>query len=143
MKNEASILHSILLHCGRGISRLFRNNVGIAKYPDGSTVVYGLCKGSSDLIGWRQIKIEPWMVGRTVAVFTAIEVKKPGSYPTPEQKNFIAQVQASGGIAGVARSASEAEMMLQSLDWLVAREQQPASRNGNEPPTAHGITPAH
>lgn len=139
MKNEATILHNILAHCGRGLTRLFRNNVGIAEYPDGSKVQYGLCKGSSDLIGWRQLKIEPWMVGRTVAVFTAIEVKRPGSYPTPEQRNFIQQVQNNGGIAGVARSASEAEQLLVNLDWLVKRPQDPPARDGHNTP---GITPA-
>ena len=40
-------------------------------------------------------------------MFTAIEVKDRGR-PTPEQLNFIAQVKAAGGIAGVARSPEEA-----------------------------------
>ena len=72
---------------------------------------YGLCKGSSDLIGWRSLTITPDMVGQTVAVFAAIEVKDRGA-PTPEQLHFIAQVQAAGGLAGVARTVAEAEAIL-------------------------------
>ena len=72
---------------------------------------YGLCKGSSDLIGWRSLTITPDMVGQTVAVFAAIEVKDRGT-PTPEQLHFIAQVQAAGGLAGVARTVAEAEAIL-------------------------------
>jgi hypothetical protein len=74
-------------------------------------VRYGLCKGSSDLIGWRSTTITPEMVGQQLAVFTAIEVKDRGT-PTPEQLHFIAQVQAAGGLAGVARSVDEAKAIL-------------------------------
>ena len=86
---------------------MFRNNVGMAKYHDGTalrTVAYGLCKGSSDLIGWT-------IVG-DYAVFTAVEVKRPGKKPTEEQANFINRVIAAGGIAGAARNEREAQAVI-------------------------------
>lgn len=57
---------------------------------------FGLCVGSSDLIGVFK--------GR----FVAIEVKTPTGKPTKEQLNFIEQVRLNGGIAGIARSPEEA-----------------------------------
>lgn len=101
--NEALIQQRIRLTLGHGHSRIFRNNVGALKDQKGRLVRYGLQKGSSDLIGWTTKEIN----GQRVAVFTAIEVKDKGR-PTPEQLNFIAQVKAAGGIAGIARSSEEA-----------------------------------
>lgn len=67
----------------------------------------GLCEGSSDLIGWTTVEITPEMVGRKVAVFTAVEVKVPGKRPTAEQVNFLAQVRTAGGIAEVLTDAEQ------------------------------------
>lgn len=90
-------------HCEESGGRLFRNNVGVATFPGGQTVKYGLCVGSSDLIGWTPITITPDMVGRTVAVFTAFETKRAvkAKKATPKQINFVEHVRAAGGIAGV------------------------------------------
>lgn len=102
----------------QGTARLFRNNVGALPDQNGRPVAYGLGssgsrvnKGTSDLIGWKTIEITPEMVGRHVAVFTAIEVKDLGK-PTPEQQAFIRQVVEAGGIAGVAHSPEEAAALL-------------------------------
>lgn len=124
---EKNILNTILLEIGRRQreARIFRNNVGQAwagevvnNYTkDGHRYVViknaqpihiGLCTGSSDLIGWYSLEITPEMVGRRVALFTAIEVKRPGKNPTIEQARFMEAVRASGGIAGVARSPDDA-----------------------------------
>lgn len=78
-------------------SRLFRNNAGVATYPNGSRVRYGLCAGSADLIGWTN-------TGR----FLAIEVKLPGQQATAEQARFLDAVTIAGGVAGVARSVEDA-----------------------------------
>jgi hypothetical protein len=48
------------------------------------------------------------MVGKTVAVFTAIEAKTATGRVSKDQKNFITQVQDAGGIAGIARSSDDA-----------------------------------
>lgn len=116
---EATVLAKILLAASKLQNRLFRNNVGLFKTIDGRTVKTGLHNGSSDLIGWTQVKITPDMVGKTVAIFTAIECKKEGFvFPkTPNetlkgQINFIEQIKKSGGYAGFARSEEEYEKIL-------------------------------
>ena len=55
----------------------------------------GLVKGGSDLVGWSPLVITPDMVGKTVAMFTAVEVKTQGVPLTDDQKHFI-EVGAAG-----------------------------------------------
>lgn len=111
MSAETPIMREILLALSSAGARAFRNNVGVAKFFDKHgeerRVRYGLCTGSSDIIGLVPVKITSDMVGKTVAVFTAIEVKDAGRQ-TEEQRRFIAMVKDRGGIAGVARSVSDA-----------------------------------
>ena len=94
---------------------LYRNNTGAAKMGK-RWVKFGLCKGSSDLIGWTEVEISPDMVGETVAVFTAIEVKKPGGKTTYEQIEFGDSVIRAGGKFGVAESVDEALDIVEGLD---------------------------
>lgn len=68
----------------------------------------GLCKGSSDLICCTPTVITQDMVGKTIGVFTAVEVKTPKGRPTKEQERFLLAVNRAGGIAFIARSADEA-----------------------------------
>lgn len=89
-------------------SVMFRNNVGAIKNDKGSWVRFGLVQGSSDLIGWTPVEVTQEMVGKTVAVFTAIECKTAKGKPTEKQRYFIGRVQADGGFAGVARSVEDA-----------------------------------
>jgi len=86
----------------------FRNNTGALKDKDGRLVRYGLCKGSSDIIGIKKIKITPDMVGQEIGVFMAIEVKAAKGKATQAQTNFLHMVRKHGGLAGVARSVEEA-----------------------------------
>jgi hypothetical protein len=81
----------------------------------GVPVRYGLQPGSSDLIGWRTVTITPEMVGTTIAVFTSIEVKTATGRLRPEQQQWLDAVQSAGGIAGVARSVSDAEALLRDV----------------------------
>ena len=83
-------------------ARVFRNETGGYRSPSGIWVSYGLCKGSSDLIGWYK--------GR----FLAVEIKTNKGRVTKQQQNFIDQVNLSGGIAFVARSPEEAVTLLKS-----------------------------
>jgi hypothetical protein len=78
-----------------------RNNTGVAE-RDGRVVKYGLCVGSSDLIGLR----------RRDGKFIAIEVKAPSGRVSPEQEMFIQRIRASGGLAGVARTVEDALAIL-------------------------------
>jgi len=63
---------------------------------------YGLCKGSSDLIGMR----------REDGRFVAIEVKRPGGNRRPEQHNFIELVRSFGGLAGFAENIEQARSII-------------------------------
>lgn len=119
--SEKSLRNKILLNLHKSC-RLFRNNVAkgwIGKtFYDSKTntatinnarrLHAGLCKGSSDLIGWTSIEITEEMVGQKIAVFTAFELKTPKDTPKPEQLNFIEQIKKNGGFAGVVRNYDDA-----------------------------------
>jgi hypothetical protein len=107
---ETDIQQRIRLALGtRSDLRLFRNNTGTLPDPrTGRPVQFGLARGSADLIGWRTITITPEMVGQRVAIFTSIEVKTTSGRTTPAQQAWLGTVRGAGGIAGVARSVSDA-----------------------------------
>lgn len=118
--SEARVQNEIRLGLGREVV-LFRNNVGKAwtgdarTLPDGSVLIRnprilhaGLCKGSSDLIGWRSITISADMVGKTVAVFSAVEVKGPKGRASDDQIHFITKLNEAGGLGCIARSVKDA-----------------------------------
>ena len=120
---EDLVSAAIDLAHSHGDVRLLRNNVGVLLDRTGRPVAYGLgskggkaLRGPSDKIGWRSVTITPEIVGRRLAVFVAIE-EKDLAKATPEQLRFIANVQAAGGLAGVAHSAEEAGAILYP-DWL-------------------------
>lgn len=105
-QDETGIMQNIRLALGqRPDVLIFRNNVGALKDQSGRLIRYGLCDGSSDLIGFA--------IRNGIAVFVAIEVKAPGSYTDPKrlekQKNFLRTVRAAGGLAGFARSVEDAQ----------------------------------
>jgi hypothetical protein len=96
--------------------RLYRNNCGSLPDPrTGRLVTFGLARGSADLIGWRTVTITPDMVGQQLAVFTSIEVKTPTGRMAPLQANWLDAVQNAGGIAGVARSVTDATNIVANL----------------------------
>lgn len=107
-------------------ARMFRNNVGeawlgkSAKTREGgvyikapSRIVYGLCVGSSDKIGWTPVLVTPEHVGQTLAIFTAVE-EKSLAYPTltPDQRNFLDQVVKAGGLGYVARETADGPVLV-------------------------------
>lgn len=112
--SEASIQQHIRLALAQAGAAIFRNNIGAYMDPKtGRPIKYGVCNpGGSDLIGWTPVVITPDMVGKTVAVFTAVEVKTENGRPTEAQLNFIAQVLKAGGYAGIARSPADAVAIL-------------------------------
>ncbi|MCK8785229.1 VRR-NUC domain-containing protein [Roseomonas sp. NAR14] len=112
---EAQIQAAIMLAVGgREDTRVFRNNAGVAHYPDGSVVRYGVGNpGGSDLIGIQAVTITPAMVGQVIGRFVALEVKANGR-ATQEQRAFIAMVLRFGGVAGVVRSPEEAVAVLEA-----------------------------
>lgn len=123
---ESDLLRRIqVAACRNGDVRLFRNNQGgawlgkVHRNPDGSVLIrepyhiyYGLGTGTSDLIGLRSVVITPEMIGQRVAIFAAVEIKRPGKRGTPEQKKFIEVVKSLGGLAGIASSVAQCEQVL-------------------------------
>jgi hypothetical protein len=100
-------------HSKQGI--LFRNNTGTAyqgrrgivngmiMLSDPRPISFGLCVGSSDLIGWTEIIVTPDLVGKKIAIFTAVEVKNEKGRATKEQLKFLQAVRNAGGIARLTR----------------------------------------
>ena len=107
MPNETYIQQTMLPAISRGNCRMFRNNVGML-----NGVKFGLCTGSSDLIGFTSKTITANDVGKTIAVFTAIEIKTEKGRASEPQKKFIEMVNKFGGIAGVCRSVEEAQKLV-------------------------------
>ena len=125
-------MHEIMLRVGRGKSRLFRQNVGMAwagkpqriervrnvTLNAGDVVIrnarpfHSGIVGMSDVGGWASMTITPDMVGQKVAVYVAIEVKTASGVVRKEQQQFIDAVSRAGGIAGIARSVDEAAAII-------------------------------
>ena len=104
MKSETTLQNEIRLAVGKLKDvRLFRNNVGMI-----NGVQFGLCVGSSDLIGFQSVTVTPEMVGQKIAVFTALEVKTEKGKPTPEQVKFTEMIKRFGGISAIVRGVDEA-----------------------------------
>jgi hypothetical protein len=112
--SEHEIQQRIRLACGRGAVRLWRNNTGALVDQQGRFVRFGLCKGSSDLIGLRSLEITTELVGLRLAQFVALEIKTAQGVLRPEQQAFLRLVQQLGGVAAVCRSVEEAEQLLGS-----------------------------
>ena len=111
MSNQETVLQqNIRLALGQHSKlRLFRNETG--KLPDprtGRWVQFGLAKGSSDLIGFKTIKITPEMIGKDLAVFCSVEVKTNTGQLSKYQHNWLQVVKNAGGIVGVARNVRDA-----------------------------------
>jgi hypothetical protein len=117
--NESDIQDYIRANAPTFGSILMRNNSGAFKDESGRLVRFGLNNDSkavssriksSDLIGFTTKVIAPEDVGKTFAIFTAIECKKKDWKPSPTDKRekaqraFIDWVKAKGGIAGFANS---------------------------------------
>lgn len=111
---ETAVQNKIWLDIGAlPNARLFRNNNGAYKNDQGQLVRYGLGTGTSDLIGFRVVTVTPEMVGQRIAVFAALEIKPSAKEkPTPAQAKFVEQVNAFGGLAGVAYSTETAKHIL-------------------------------
>lgn len=100
--NEADLMRLIQIRVSEFGGRVFRNNIGTAFTADGRAVKYGVQNpGGSDLIGWTK-----------EGQFLAIEVKMPKGKTTKEQEAFINNVNASGGVAFIARAPEDVDFYL-------------------------------
>jgi len=114
--NEAALQSIVRLKVATDLNGLvWRNNTGACEDKNGRIIRYGLCNDSaqlnariksSDLICVIPVTITPDMVGRTIGVFTALEVKAPGWTLRPSDARGLAQekfhdiVKKAGGYAG-------------------------------------------
>jgi hypothetical protein len=79
---------------------------------------------SSDRLGWTPVVITPEMVGHTLPIYTAIEMKKEGYKPSGKaqiehveaQQRFCDLVTNAGGIAGIVDSSQAAVRLIKN--WL-------------------------
>jgi hypothetical protein len=124
--SEADFMRRCLKRATDMGARLFRNNVGRAwvgseaiRMPNGEDILLRKARpfkagmaGMSDLIGWVPVTITPDMVGKTIAVYAAVETKTARGRATKEQSMFISVVSAAGGRAGVARSDGDLDNIL-------------------------------
>jgi hypothetical protein len=91
--------------------RVARNNVGVLEWAPGKKLRYGLGHGSADLVGI--VTVSVWFVAGaiwTVSTFGrafALEVKRPGVKPKPEQVAWLAAFRRLGGFAAVVHSVEE------------------------------------
>lgn len=128
MKDESTVSQEIQIQAMHHKCNLMRNNSGACIDDTGRLVRYGLGNiskaqtaliASSDLIGITKIVITPEMVGQTVGIFTAVEVKredwkegKKFSGRERAQQAFIKWVKANGGFAGFANSVDKLKEIL-------------------------------
>nr|DAF19084.1 MAG TPA: Nuclease [Caudoviricetes sp.] len=128
-KSEHEIQNEIRVAVGKEQSAtLFRANVGEAwtgtlaasklnriVIEDARRFRSGLPIGFPDLFGFRTVTVTPEMVGRKLAVFAFLEVKKPGGRTSKAQEKMHAFLHEAGAVGGIARSAEEAVTLLQRL----------------------------
>lgn len=108
-KTERNIQATIQLELSKSGVVVFRNNIGSYTSESGHRINYGVGgPGGSDLIGIAPTVITQDMVGQTIGVFTAIEVKNRQGRVSENQQKFIDSVLRYGGFAGVARSPGAA-----------------------------------
>lgn len=133
MTPEAKATENVWLRASVWGSRLFRNNSGVLKNDRGTPVRFGLGNESakinkrlksSDLIGFTPVTITQDMVGKQVAVMTAIEVKPAGTKIRTEwnersrewaQQKFIDLVNRFGGLAGFATNEDDVDNLVKQF----------------------------
>ena len=107
MRNEeTNIMNRIMLYMSKKGYLIWRNQVGLFKTMDGRTVNIGI-KGSSDLMAVKPTVITPEMVGQTLAVFVAVEVKTATGRQSEPQKKWQKAVEKLGVKYILARSEDD------------------------------------
>jgi len=103
---ETKIQNRIMMDMSEKGYLVWRNQVGLFKTLDGRTVNIGI-KGSSDLMAVKPTVITPEMVGQTLAVFVAVEVKTSTGRQSEPQKKWQKAVEKMGVKYILARSEND------------------------------------
>ena len=103
---ETKIQNKIMMEMSKKGYLVWRNHVGLFKTMDGRTVNIGI-KGSADLMAVKPTVITPDMVGQTVAVFVAVEVKTATGRQSEPQKKWQNAVEKLGVKYIIARSEND------------------------------------
>jgi hypothetical protein len=125
---ETDLMRLIQTETAKQGTRLFRNNVALSYQGEvfkpkctmnisvgpqdivirnARPIKSGLGVGTSDLIGWTPTIITEKFLNKSLAIFTAVEVKSAQGKLTIEQSNFLRVVDAAGGIAICAKSLDD------------------------------------
>ena len=109
---ESEIQTDVRLEFSRmRVGFLLRYQVGTFIAPQNGAYVKIGEPGVSDLLGGVQHTITAEDVGKTILVFTAIEMKQIKESTDPERKRkqraFMERVNALGGLAGIVRSVTD------------------------------------
>lgn len=121
MTPAATLTNRIREATSRLGARLFNTHVGkfwagipIGKTKEGHTILKNArivnvgVQGMSDLIGPTPYVVTAEDVGKTLAIYTAVEVKAGADQIRPGQLEFVDMVVKMGGRGGIARSVQEA-----------------------------------
>jgi len=83
---------------GAYVGKVIHKDARIVTLANAQLITFGLAVGSADIIG----------IHKATGRFLAFEVKTSTGRPTKEQLNFIEQVRAANGVAGIVRSTQDA-----------------------------------
>ena len=97
MKDETPAVNACLIALSNAGCLVWRQNTGVLPDRSGRPIRFGLCVGSSDIVGLCPD-----------GKFLAVEVKTAIGQPTDAQVRFLEAVRRQGGRAGIARSGAEA-----------------------------------
>jgi len=111
MNEETKLMRRIMLDLTAAGCLVFRNETAgayggkvihkdarIVTLANAQLITFGLAVGSADIIG----------IHKATGRFLAFEVKTSTGRTTKEQLNFIEQVRAANGVAGIVRSTQDA-----------------------------------
>lgn len=100
---EAAVLKAVIRALALHPRVAWAHRMNVGAFRDADRFVRVGFKGCSDIIGQT-----------TDGRFLAVEVKRPGGKPTPDQTDFIDRVNSAGGVAFVARSVDD---VYEGLAW--------------------------
>jgi len=100
---ESDILRACMIEASKLGATVWRNNTGVLQDRNGRPVKFGLCVGSSDIIGMYKGK------------FIAIECKAKTGRLSQKQMKFLQLVEDNGGHSIVARCADDVKNFLTNI----------------------------